>query len=65
MFALISFVLHLSIESSHLVGVSVEIEVLQESCGKLAEQEVVRLVDGPHAPVSVVVGTRAGTERTH
>lgn len=51
--------------SVYLVRVSVEVEVLQEASGKLTEQEVVRLVDRPQAPVRVVICTGAGTEWTH
>lgn len=51
--------------STHLVGVTVEVKVLQEACGKLTKQCVVRLVDGPQAPVSVVVGAGARTESSH
>lgn len=49
----------------YLVGVRVEIKVLQKACGKFAEEEVVGLVDGPHAPVGVVVGAGAGAEGPH
>ena len=51
--------------STDLVGICVEVKVLQEASRKLTEQEVVSFVDGPHAPVGVVVGTGAGTEWTH
>lgn len=50
---------------AYLVRVSVEVKVLQEACGKLAEQEVVGVVYGPQTPVGVVVGTGAGTEGAH
>lgn len=50
---------------THLVGVTVEVKVLQEASGELAEQRVVCLVDGSQAPVGVVVGTGACTESTH
>lgn len=49
----------------YLVGVRVEIKVLQEAGGEFAEEEVVGLVDGPHAPVRVVVGAGAGAEGPH
>lgn len=49
----------------YLVRVRVEVEILQEAGGELTEQEVVCVVDGPQTPVGVVVGTGAGTERTH
>lgn len=51
--------------STHLVGVAVEVKVLQEAGGELAEQRVVRLVDGSQAPVGVVVGAGARAESTH
>lgn len=50
---------------THLVGVIVEVKVLQEARGELAEQRVVGLVDGSQAPVGVVVGAGAGAESTH
>ncbi len=50
---------------AHLVGVTVEVKVLQEASGELAEQRVVGLVDGSQAPVGVVVGAGAGAESTH
>lgn len=50
---------------THLVGVTVEVKVLQEASGKLTEQRVVSLVDGSQAPVGVVVGAGARTESTH
>jgi hypothetical protein len=52
-------------ESTHLIGVVVEVKVLEEARSELTEQGVVCLVDGPHAPVGVVVGTGAGTECSH
>lgn len=52
-------------EPTHLVRVTVEVKVLQEASGKLTEQCVVGLVDGPQAPVGVVVGAGARTESTH
>lgn len=52
-------------QNSDLVWICVKVKVFQEACSKLAEQEVVRLIDGPHAPVCVVVGTGAGAERSH
>ena len=51
--------------SPHLVGVVVEVKVLEEARSKLTEQGVVCLVDGSHTPVGVVVGTGAGTECSH
>lgn len=50
---------------AYLVRVAVEVKILQEAGGELAEQRVVRLIDGPQAPVGVVVGARARAERTH
>lgn len=50
---------------THLVWVAVEVKVLQEASGKLAEQCVVGLIDGSQAPVGVVVGAGARTESTH
>lgn len=50
---------------AYLVRVAVEVKILQEAGGELAEQRVVRLVDGPQAPVGVVVGARARAEWTH
>lgn len=47
-----------------LVGVTVEVKVLQEAGGKLAEECVVGLIDGPQTPVGVVVGAGARTEST-
>lgn len=52
-------------DKTNLVGVSVEVKILQKTRGKLTEQEVVCVIDGPEAPVGVVVGTGAGTEWTH
>lgn len=49
----------------YLVGVCVEVEVLQEAGCKLAEEEVMGLVDGPKAPVRVVIGAGAGAEGPH
>lgn len=54
-----------SLGCAYLVGVRVEIKVLQEARGEFAEEEVVGLVDGPHAPVRVVVGAGAGAEGPH
>lgn len=51
--------------SSDLVWVRAQVEVLQETGGELTEQEVVCVVDGPQAPVRVVVGAGAGAERAH
>lgn len=50
---------------THLVWVSVEVKVLQETSSKFTEQEVVCVIDGPQTPVGVVVGTGARTERAH
>lgn len=50
---------------THLVRVTVEIKVLEEAGGELAEERVVRLVDGSQAPIGVVVGAGARTEPTH
>lgn len=55
----------MSVQIQYLVGVSVEVKVFQEASGKFAEQEIVSVVDGPEAPVCVVVGTGARTEWTH
>lgn len=49
----------------YLVWVSVDVKILQETGSKFTEQEVVRVIDGPEAPVGVVVGTGACTEWTH
>lgn len=48
-----------------LVRVSVEVKILQEARSKFTEQEIVCVIDGPEAPVCVVVGTGACTEWTH
>lgn len=50
---------------TNLVGVTIEVKVLQEASGELAEQCIVGLVDGPQAPVGIVVGAGACTESTH
>lgn len=50
---------------AYLVGVAVEVKILQEAGGELAEERVVRLIDGPQAPVGVVVGAGARAERAH
>lgn len=50
---------------AHLVGVAVQVKILQETSGELAEQRVVGLVDCPQAPVGVVVGAGARAEPTH
>lgn len=55
----------ISSQNSDLVWICVKVKVFQEACSKLAEQEVVCLIDSPHAPVCVVVGTGAGAERSH
>lgn len=49
----------------YLIWIGVKVEVFQEPGGKLTEQEVVGLIDCPQTPVRVVIGTGAGTERTH
>lgn len=49
----------------YLVWVSVEVKILQETSSKFTEEEVVCVIDGPEAPVRVVVGTGACTEWTH
>jgi len=48
-----------------LIRICVDVKVLQKSSGKFAEQEVVCLINGPHAPVGVVIGTSARTKRPH
>lgn len=50
---------------ANLVRVTVQIEVLQESGGKLAEERVVGFIYGPETPVGVVIGAGAGTETSH
>lgn len=58
--------MYIKISGDHyLIWIGAEVKVLQEAGGKLTEQEVVGLVDGPQTPVSVVVGAGAGAERTH
>ena len=54
-----------SVQMKYLVWVSIEVKVFQEASGKFTEQEVVCVIDGPEAPVCVVVGTGARTEWTH
>lgn len=54
-----------SVQIQYLVGVSVEVKVFQEASGKFTEQEIVSVVDGPEAPVCVVIGTGARTEWAH
>lgn len=49
----------------YLVGVCTEVKVFYEARCKFTEEEVVGLIDGPQAPVRVVVGTGAGTEGPH
>lgn len=53
------------LQNSDLIWICIKVKVFQEACCKLAEQEVMRLIDGPHAPVCVVVGTGAGAEWAH
>lgn len=50
---------------TYLVWVSVEVKILQETSSEFTEQEVVCVIDGPEAPVCVVVGTGACTEWAH
>lgn len=50
---------------THLVGVTVEVKVLQEAGGEFAEERVVGLIDCSQAPVRVVVGAGARTECPH
>lgn len=52
-------------QTGYLVWVSVEVKILQETGGKFTEQEIVCVIDGPQAPVRVVIGAGAGTEWTH
>lgn len=52
-------------QTEYLVRVSVEVKILQETSGEFTEQEIVCVIDGPQAPVCVVIGAGAGTERTH
>lgn len=54
-----------SVQTKYLVGVGTEVKVFHETGGKFTEQEIVCVIDGPQAPVCVVVGTGARTERTH
>lgn len=54
-----------SVGCLYLVGVRVEIKVLEEAGCKFAEEEIVGLIDCPHAPVRVVVGAGAGAEGPH
>lgn len=51
--------------SAHLVGVVIEVKVLQEASRKLAEERVVGFIDGSQAPIGVVVRAGACTESTH
>lgn len=50
---------------THLVRVTVQIEILEESCRKLAEERVVGFIYGPQTPVGVVIRAGAGTETSH
>lgn len=50
---------------THLVRVTVQVEVLQESSCKLAEERVVAFIYGPQTPVRVVIGAGASTETSH
>ena len=43
--------------------VLVEVVEAHETRDELAEEEVMGVVDGPHAPVGVVVGVDAGANR--
>lgn len=45
-----------------LVGVCTEVKVFYEASREFTEEEVVGLIDGPQAPVCVIVGAGAGTE---
>lgn len=45
-----------------LVGVRTEVKVFYEASCEFTEEEVVGLVDGPQAPVRVIVGAGAGAE---
>lgn len=49
----------------YLVWVSVDVKIFQETGSEFTKQEVVCVVDGPEAPIGVVVGTGACTEWTH
>lgn len=49
----------------HLVRITVQIKVFQESSCKLAEKRVVGFIYGPQTPVGVVIGAGAGTETSH
>ncbi len=51
--------------STDLIRIRVDVKVLQKSSGKFTEQEVVCLINGPHTPVGVVIGTSACTKRPH
>ena len=48
-----------------LVRVVVHVKVFQETGGEFTEEGVVGLVDGPDAPVRVVVGAGARAEASH
>lgn len=52
-------------QTGYLIRVSVEVKILQETGGEFTEQEIVCVIDGPQAPVCVVIGARTGTEWTH
>ncbi len=46
--------------STDLIRIRVDVKVLQKSSGKFTQnREVVCLINGPHAPVGVVIGTSA------
>lgn len=49
----------------YLVRVCTEVKVFYEAGCKFTEEEVVGLIDGPQAPVCVVVGAGAGTKGPH
>lgn len=51
--------------AAYLVGVAVQVKVLQETSREFTEQCVVGLVDGPQAPVGVVVGAGTCAEPAH
>lgn len=49
----------------YLVRVCTEVKVFYEARREFTEEEVVGLIDGPQAPVCVIVGAGAGTEGPH
>lgn len=54
-----------SLQMKYLVWVCVEVKILQETSSKFTEQEVVCVIDGPKAPIGIIVGAGASTEWTH